>query len=416
MDYGYATCLACTRPAGSLGCDPSKYPEVFVLQYRHMGDTGIDVSAIGIGTMRFKDRDNAVDIINRSLDSGLTYIDIGPAYSFKSFDDNAEAWTGEAIRGRERSSMVISSKAQPRPKSDNPNVAASLGVFTRDQMWQCIENSLKRAGIGYFDFYQFWDMSAPDHFEAACLGDDAPLKALLEAKEQGLIRELGFTSHGQADDIISWLAQVPEFRTITVYYNFNDRHPERAVNYAHEHGVGVVVMGPLRGGLLVGQSPVFARYLPELEGAPVQEIALRFLLSTPAVSTVIGGINDPVHLAENVAVVEAETALTPEQRQKFVDAFQEFSKGEALCSGCNYCAGACPEELPISTLLGVFQLHDVLEMPGALAQLKNFATNDQFDASKCLACGICVEKCPQSLDIPGKMEAVAAFFAKLKSA
>jgi uncharacterized protein len=379
-----------------------------------MGDTGLDVSAIGIGTMRFKDKANAAEIINHSLDLGLTYIDIGPAYSFKSFDDNAEVWTGEAIKGRERSSMVISSKAQPRPASDNPRVEASLGVFTRDQMWKCIENSLQRAGVDYFDFYQFWDMSAPDHFEAACMGDNSPLQALREAKEQGLVKHLGFTSHGGPDDIVSWMAQVPEFKTITVYYNFNDRYPERALNYAREHGVGCVIMGPLRGGLLVGESPVFGRYLPELEGAPIQEVALRFLLSSPAVSTVISGVNEIAHLEENVAVVEAENALTADQRQLFIDAFQEFSKGEALCSGCRYCADACPENLPISTMLGLFQLHEVFEMPTATAQLKGFAGNDTYDASKCLACGVCVEKCPQNLDIPAKMERIVAFFESVK--
>ena len=382
-----------------------------------MGDTGIDVSAIGIGTMRFKGRENAAEIINASLDAGLTYIDIGPAYAFKSFDENAEVWVGEAIKGRERSSMVISSKAQPRPPAGSPpNVDASLGVHTRDQMWQCIENSLKRAGVEYFDFYQLWDMSAADHFEAACVGDDTPLVALREAKEQGLVKELGFTSHGQADDVISWMAQVPEFKTITMLYNFNDRHPERALNYAHEHGVGVVVMGPLKGGLLVGHSPVFARYLPELGDAPVQEIALRYLMSVPAVSTVISGINDKAHLAENVAVIESEKAMTPEQRQRFSDAFQEFSKGEALCSVCNYCADCCPQDLPISTMLSTFQLYDVLEMPAVLEQLKGWSANDAFNAEKCVACGVCIEKCPQNLDIPGKMERISALFAEIKSA
>ena len=110
------------------------------------------VSALGIGTMRFKGRENAAEMIERELELGLTYCDIGSAYSYKAFDDNAEAWVGEAIAGKDRSKMVISAKAQPR--QGEPQVDKGLGINSRDQMAQCIENSLKRVGVGHFDFYQ----------------------------------------------------------------------------------------------------------------------------------------------------------------------------------------------------------------------------------------------------------------------
>jgi len=381
------------------------------VQYRPVGNTGVDVSALGIGTMRFKGRENAAEMIERELEVGLTYFDIGAAYSFQDFDENAEAWVGAAIKGKDRSQMVLSAKAQPRP--GEPNADRNLGISTRDQMWTCIENSLKRVGVDRFDFYQFWDMSAPDHFEAACVGQDTPLDALREAREQGLVSHLGFTSHGTPDDIIGWLKQVPDFRSITVYYNFNDRYPERVIDFAHENDVGVAIMGPLCGGLLVGESELFAEHLPELAGMPVQEIALRFLLSSPAISTVLSGMNDIAHLEQNAAVASLETPMTGEQRQRFIEAFREFSKGEALCTGCRYCMDACPEGLPVPRMMGLLQLYEVFRLSSAAGQIARLHGRERHSPAKCVACEACVEACPQDIPVPERMERLAALIEEL---
>lgn len=378
------------------------------MQYREVGDTGIMISTLGHGTMRYKGPENAAEMIHHGLGLGMNYFDIGPAYAFKSFDENAEVWVGKAIAGVPREKMVLSSKAQPR-HTDSPRVEASLGVDTRDQMRQCIENSLQRAGVDYFDFYQLWDMSAEDHFDAACVGDDCPLTAMRQAKEEGLVRQLGFTTHNpNPDEVIEWLKQVPDFKFITVYYNFTDTSPEKLINFAYEHGVGVCIMGPLRGGLLVGESPAFARALPEFAGLPVQEIALRFLLGTPAVTTIISGMNEFAHMDQNAAVASLEQPMSAEQRERFVTAFREFTGGQALCTGCRYCAGACPEGLPVWQMMPFYQLAAVFEVESGKQAVAKMKGSERMDPAKCVACGVCVEKCPQKLPIPERMEALVA--------
>lgn len=385
------------------------------MQYRPVGDTGIMVSALGHGTMRYKGPENAAEMIHHGLELGMTYFDIGAAYSFKGFDDNAESWVGEAIRGVPRDGMVLSSKAQPRP--GEPRVDRGLSISTRDDMWQCIENSLKRVGVEWFDFYQFWDMSGDDHFDAACRDKDSPLQAMREAKEQGLVKHLGFTTHNPLPDgVIKWLQQVPDFKFITVYYNFSDRAPEKAIDWAYEHGVGVCIMGPLRGGLLAGHSDVFARALPEFAGLPVQEIALRFLLGTPAVTTVISGMNEIAHMDQNATVASLAEPMSAQQRERFIAAFQEFSKGEPLCTGCRYCQGACPEKLPVWSMMGVYQLATVFEIESARGQVAAMHNSERMDPAKCTACGTCVEKCPQSLPIPDYMERLAKLAEELHEA
>jgi hypothetical protein len=374
------------------------------MQYRPVGNTGLKVSALGIGTMRFNGRENAVEIVRRAIKLGLTYIDIGAAYSFKSFDDNAEAWVGEAIRGLDRSRLVISAKAQPR--KGEARVDRGLGINTRGQMWACIENSLKRARVERLDFYQLWDVSQPAHFEAACGGKDSPLVALREARDQGLVGHLGFTTHGGPDDIIEWLDRVPDFRFITVYYNFTNRYVEEAIGYASDHQVGVAIMGPLYGGLLVGHSDAFDDALLELREMPVHEIAFRFLFSNPAISTVLSGMNEIEHLEENAAVASDKARLTPGQCERFVRAFQDFSQGEALCTGCRYCDNSCPVELPIYQLMNTYQLSQLFGLPAGDEQLERLKQK-QIDPAKCSACGKCSDKCPQGVPVAKRMKRLA---------
>jgi uncharacterized protein len=384
------------------------------LQYRQVGNTGVDVSALGFGTMRFKDKDNAAQTIQYGLPLGITYFDIGSAYSYKSFDDNAETWTGAAIAGVPRDKMVLSAKAQPR--HGEPKVDIGLGINTRDDMWRCMENSLKRVGVEWFDFYQLWDMSADDHFEAACVGADTPLQAMREARDQGLVKHLGFTTHASPDCTISYLEQVPDFRFVTIYYNFNDRGPEKVLDYAGANGVGTCIMGPLRGGILTGMSDAFSQALPEFDGAPVQEVALRFLMANPAVSTVISGMNAPEQVDQNARIADLQAPMTADQRRRFIEAFDAFTHGTALCSGCRYCAGSCPQGLAVPEAMSAYQLYEVFGLHSTAGSVARFHADPAKDPANCNACGTCVEKCPQKLPIPERMERLAELAAELHAA
>jgi predicted aldo/keto reductase-like oxidoreductase len=249
-------------------------------------------------------------------------------------------------------------------------------------------------------------MSDADHFDAACVGKDSPLQALREAREQGLVRHLGFTSHSGPSNIIEWLKRVPDFRFITVYYNFVNRYVEEAIYYAAEKRVGVATMGSLYGGLLTGYTDAFGPDLSEFEGKTIHEVALRYLFSKPAITTCLSGMNEPSQLEENAAVASDETVLTPGQCERFVRACQEFAEGEELCTGCRYCVNSCPFEMPIYKLMDVYQIHQIFRLPAGEEELEKLKQKN-LDLGQCTACGSCTEACPQSLPIAERMKTLA---------
>jgi len=384
------------------------------LLYRKIGDTGLEASALAFGTMRFKSAENAAEIIRRGLELGMTYFDIGGAYSWKSPDENAETWVRRALEGVPRDSIVLSAKAQVRPGDErSPRAEAGIGIRNRDEMWEAIETSLRRVNVEQFDFYQLWDMSDQEQFECACRGKDCALQAMREAKEQGLVKHLGMTTHGQSAEVVDWLKEVPDLRTITIYYNFLDRYSEGSLQYARENNVGVNIMGPLRGGLLTGRSEAFARRMPELGALPVQQIALRFLLSHPGVTCVLTGANEIAHVEENAEVASLDEPMTDEQRRAFVEAFAEFSHGEPLCTGCRYCAGSCPEGLSVYGLMGLYQAAEIFGLDHARAEVAALKEGSGMDPHKCLACEKCVEACPHDLPIPDRMKRLAELVDEL---
>jgi len=96
-----------------------------------------------------------------------------------------------------------------------------------------------------------------------------------------------------------------------------------------------------------------------------------------------------------------------------VRAFQDFSKGEALCTGCRYCDNACPLELPIYQLMGTYQLSQIFGLPAGDEQLERLRERGKLDATKCEACGRCTEKCPRHIPVAKRMKHLAELLASV---
>lgn len=363
-----------------------------MMQYTVLGRTGLTVSRLGFGCMRFPmksaadvDRDKAIPLLHRAVELGVTYFDTAVMYCAH----DSQRVLGEAFQGM-RDKVVISTKNHHYDKKD-----------TRG-WWKNLEDSLAFLRTGSIDVYNFHGMSHED-FLSSVGGDDGLYREALKAKEQGLIRHISHSFHGSADSL-KQCVDTGLFESVTLQYNLLDRSLEEAIGYAGEHGMGVVVMGPVGGGRLGLPSEEALKLVGGVRSTP--ELALRFVLSHPSVSVALSGMSTLQQLEENVETVSRTGALTSEDHARITAAVQERKELAGLyCTGCNYCM-PCPEGVDIP---GNFEILNLDRVFGLRDHARSRYAGLDGSAARCRLCGKCVPLCPQKLAIPDRLsEAVTA--------
>jgi hypothetical protein len=226
------------------------------------------------------------------------------------------------------------------------------------------------------------------------------LDAIRRAQDEGLVKFVGFTGHDKPENFIRCI-ETGLFDSITVPYSMLNRTYEPLIRRAGELGVGVVAMCPVAGGVLSYPSQA----LREAIGMdlPTPEMALRFVLSNPNISTACSGMNTLEMLEQNARTVrefdpqqashEAMCAGLDRLRAKL---------GQSFCTSCRYCA-ECPEGLEVWRLMEIWQRWKVWGLEDWARQALKDLPDDQQPA-KCSACGNCEGKCPNTLEIRKRIE------------
>jgi len=245
--------------------------------YRQLGRTGYTVSQLGFGAMRLpmtsKDangrviREQAIPMIHRAFEAGVNYIDTAVGYC----NQDSQRVVGDALKGW-RDKVVVSTK--------NPNYGED-----EKEWWTNLENSLERLQIDAIDIYNHhgmrWDRYVNDV-------EPRISKWMLKAKDQGLVKHICCSFHDTNEALIK-IIDTGYVESITLQYNLLDRQLEEGIAYAHEKGLGVVVMGPVAGGRLGVDNEVMAAMLPGIKRVP--ELALRFVLANPHISMALSGMS-----------------------------------------------------------------------------------------------------------------------------
>lgn len=371
------------------------------MQYRDFGTTGVKISALGFGAMRLPtlelggktvyDHDESIRIIHRAFELGVNYIDTAPYYC----DRESEVIVGKALKGR-RDTVYLSTK--------NPIENAS-----GDDWRKRLEASLAKLGTDYIDFYHMWGISL-EAFRTKIDVSAGPMEAALRAKEEGLIRHISFSFHDKPENMIP-IIDSGYFETLLAQYNLMDRSNEASIAHARDKGLGVVIMGPVGGGRLGYASAAIADLLPgRVKSSP--EIALRFVLSNPAVSCALSGMGSLAMVEENAAVAGNASPLTAGEIEHINAAMAENKKLEGLyCTGCNYCM-PCPAGVNIPLNFQLMNYHRVYgltdyarEQYGMIGKV-DWMKGERADA--CVECGECEGKCPQKLEIRKQLKETAA--------
>jgi len=292
------------------------------MNYRHLGSSGLQVSALGLGTNAFgkrADEATSIRIVHYALDSGINFIDTANIYA----GTESERIIGLALKGR-RQQAVLATKAG-LPTGQGPNQSGS----SRYHLQQELEGSLRRLGTDYVDLYQIhtFDPSTPL---------EETLRALDDMITSGKVRYIGASNYAAWELMkalsVSERLRLSKYISLQCSYSLADRTPEKEwVPLCLDQGIGIIPYFPLAGGILTGKyaadrapagsradtDPNFARFLTderiqlgneigkiakEVEASPTA-LSLAWLMNRPAVSTVIVGATRVEQLQDSLQSV-----------------------------------------------------------------------------------------------------------------
>jgi len=351
-----------------------------------LGNSGIEVSAIGFGGMRIPrvDESEAMAALEKALELGITLFETGHGYGAGS----SQKMIGRATEGV-RDDVVLFNKA---------NIG---GVESCDEIRSQMDRALKDERTDHFDCFSLWGVNNHEIFEGA--RKSGFFDELRRMREEGLTRLVGITTHACAEDIISFL-DTEDLDVVTLKYNLLTRRQEPAIAELGRRGVGCLVMNPLAGGMVANPGSE-VRQIFEEAGVPPAVLGLRYHTSNPGVSCPIPGMQSAAEVAENVAA-GTKAPLTDEEK-RLVEAVQKALEnlGEDFCTGCGYCM-PCPEGVGIPS---IFTLWNMQRGYGAdtytkleylkIREQRHWADYGGKSAEACIECGECEEKCPNSLPI-----------------
>lgn len=366
------------------------------MYYKNYGNTNMKVSAIGLGTMRYDEDDihagrfeKCAQIPLYALEKGINYWDTAPAYC----EDKSEIVTGIALSQVKRSDVYVTSKT-------NFNTLKMGEHPTKEAFRQRLELSLDRLKTDYIDFYHMWCMLSIESWEKHM---EVLYSFFEDAKREGLIRNIVFSSHMQGNDIET-VVDSGKFKGMLIGYNaLNYQFRQSGIEAAYEKGMGVVVMNPLGGGM-IPQNPEAFAYLTEKTGLTVAQAALRFVASHREITVTLAGCTTKEHIDDAVKAVEG---LEEKPAGEIIKQYKD--KGISLndlCTGCAYCK-ECPKEIPIPKYMDAYnQMILTGEKESIQDRLKNHWGIEPDGAGECIACGRCEKECTQHLPITERLKEI----------
>ena len=350
------------------------------------------------------DEQKATALIRTAIDGGVNYIDTAYPYH----NGESEGVVGRALGNGYREKVFIATKLP------------SWLVTSRQDMDRYLDEQLARLATDQIDFYLLHGLGAGTWENLSRLG---VLEFLDSARADGRIRHPAFSFH-DSFPVFKEIVDAYEWTFAQMQYNYMDEQFQagtQGLEYAAEQGLGIVVMEPLRGGLLSGDVPAIREHL---HNAPVRrtpsEWGLRWVWNHPEVTVVLSGMNAMEQVNENLACAAqglpnslspGELAVVETMRDTFA------SRVKIPCTGCRYCM-PCEHSVDIPSCFMYYNQAYTYDAKEKAAGVYLWALNGSFSggipgfASCCVQCGECEEKCPQHFPIREYLRDVADYFGK----
>ena len=358
---------------------------------------------LGFGFMRLPMKDGEF-----LIEESCKLVDEYMARGYNYFDTAHNYWDG-------RSEKAIKECVVDRYPRESFLLADKMtGKFfeTREELIQVFNDELAACGVDYFDFYLLHSQTRNNYYKYK---ECQAYETILQFKEQGKIRHVGFSFHDSPELLEEILNDYPMMEFVQLQFNYLDYEhagvqSKACYDVCVKHNKPVFVMEPVKGGSLENLSPEAAAVFEQFHNGSNSSYAIRFVAGHDQIRLILSGMCDMDQVKENTDILTDFVPLNDEEMKAVWKVRDILLKEDLIpCTACRYCTSDCPKHILIPDLFADLNTFRKYRDWNSGYYYKTHVKDNGL-ASDCIKCGQCERVCPQHLPIRELLKEVVQTF------